>query len=234
MRIEVLPDAEATARRAAGFIAGEARRAVAERGSFLLALSGGATPRLMLERLAAEDVPWPRVHLFQVDERAVPEDDPERNLRQLREALLEHVPLPAGQLHAMPVEDAFLEVAATRYAATLQEFAGWPALLDLVHLGLGADGHTASLVPSDRVADVRDADVAVSGPYRGQRRMTLTLPLLDRARAILWLVTGADKREVLARLLRGDRTIPAGRVRAERALVVADAAAARPGPPAKD
>jgi 6-phosphogluconolactonase len=230
MRVEVLPDAEAVARRAAGFIAGEARAAVGARGRFLLALSGGATPRRMLQLLAAEDVPWARVHLFQVDERMVPEDDPERNLRQLREALLEQVPLPAGHLHAMPVEGADPEVAATRYAATLQEFAGRPAVLDLVHLGLGADGHTASLVPSDRVVDALDADVAVTGPYRGHRRMTLTLPPLDRARGILWVVSGADKLEALAGLLLGDPAIPAGRVAADRATVIADAAAAGSAP----
>ena len=221
----MLPDAEAVARRAAGRIAVAARAAVAERGRFLLAVSGGTTPRRMLRLLASEDVPWPRVQLFQVDERAVPADDPERNLRQLREALLEHVPLPQGHLHAMPVEEAAPELAATRYAATLQEFAGRPAVLDLVHLGLGADGHTASLVPYDQVVDALDADVAVTGPYRGHRRMTLTLPLLDRARRILWVVTGSDKREALAGLLRADPAIPAGRVGAARATVIADAAA---------
>jgi 6-phosphogluconolactonase len=228
MRVEVLPDVEAVARRAAGAIACEARAAVAARGWFLLATSGGATPWRMLRLLAAEDVPWLFVHLFQVDERAVPAGHPDRNLAHLRESLLGRISVPRGQLHAMPVEEPDLEAAAARYAATLQEVAGKPAVLDLVHLGLGADGHTASLVPGDPVADIEDADVAVSGVYQGYRRMTLTLPSLDRARRILWVVTGPEKREGLSRLLSGDHAIPAGRVRADRALVLADEAAAGP------
>ena len=228
MRVDVLPGIEAVAHRAAEVIAGEARAAVAARGWFLLAASGGATPWRMLRLLAAEDVPWSFVHLFQVDERAVPAGHPDRNLTHLRESLLCRIPLPQGQLHAMPVEDSDLEAAAVRYAATLQEVAGKPAVLDLVHLGLGADGHTASLVPGDPVVDVEDADVAVSGVYQGYRRMTLTLPLLDRARRILWVVTGPEKREGLSCLLHGDHAIPAVRVRADRALVLADEAAAGP------
>ncbi len=230
MTTEVLPDAEAVARRAAAVIAGEARTAVAARGRFLLATSGGTTPWRMLRKLAEEDVPWASVHLFQVDERVVPAGHPERNLRHLRENLLARVPVPPGQIHAMPVEGADLDAAASRYAAILQAVAGRPAVLDLVHLGLGADGHTASLVPGSPEPGTADADVVATDPFQGYRRMTLTFPLLGRARRILWVVTGPDKHAALSRLLRGDPSIPAGRVRADRALVLTDAAAADPLP----
>src|SRR5205823_3468838 len=122
------------------------------------------------------------------------------------------------------VESDDLDGAAARYAATLMTAAGAPPTLDLVHLGLGADGHTASLVPGDPVLEITDRDVAVTGVYRGRRRLTLTYPVLDRARRILWLVAGADKAPMLRRLRDGDSTIPAGRVRSDRAVVVADAA----------
>jgi len=222
---EVLPDPEAVARRAAPLIAQRARAAVLARGQFILALSGGTTPTRMLELLADEDLPWSRTHVFQVDERIAPASDSARNLTQLRTKLLEHVGLPENQLHALPVEEADLAAAAARYARTLQEIAGTPPVLDLIHLGLGADGHTASLVPGDPVLDSR-ADVAVTGIYQGHRRMTFTYQVLDRARLILWVVIGPDKASMLARLRRGDHTIPAGRVHADCAMTLADAAAA--------
>lgn len=229
MKLEVLPDAESVARRAAALIAEEARAAAAGRGRFLLATSGGATPWHMLRLLAREDVPWSLVHLFQVDEREAPAGHPDRNWTHLASSLLAHVPLASGQAHPMPVEEGDLGAAAARYAAALRAVAGEPAVLDLVHLGLGADGHTASLIPGDPVLEVADADVAATGAYRGHRRLTLTFPALDRARRILWLVTGSDKAAALARLRRGDAAIPAGRVRRDRALVLADVAAAREG-----
>jgi len=226
MRVEVLPDPEALARRAARVIAAEARAAVAARGRFLLAASGGRTPSRMLELLAGEDLPWAAVHLFQVDERVAPPGHPERNLTGLAASLLSRAPLPAAGVHAMPVEEGDLEAAAARYAAELEALGGTPAVLDLVQLGLGADGHTASLVPGDPVLDVTGADVAATGRYQGRRRMTLTYPALDRARLVLWVVAGAGKAEAVARLREGDRDIPAGRVRSDRALLLADAAAA--------
>jgi 6-phosphogluconolactonase len=226
MKIEVFADADAVARNAATLIAREAREVVAARGRFLMAVSGGHTPWIMLRALAGEDVPWQGMQVFQVDERVAPANDPDRNLTHLRECLLAQAPLRPEQIHAMPVESPDLDDAAVRYAVTLQEAAGLPPVLDLVHLGLGPDGHTASLVPGDRVLDVADADVAMTGVYQGRRRMTLTYPILNRARRILWLVTGAEKVEPLVRLRAGDRSIPAGRVRQDRALVLADAAAA--------
>jgi 6-phosphogluconolactonase/glucosamine-6-phosphate isomerase/deaminase len=161
-----------------------------------------------------------------VDERVAPEGDPDRNLSHLRESLLEHAPLRPEQIHAMPVEASDLEAAAKRYALTVREIAGTPPVLDLAHLGLGPDGHTASLVPGDPVLDITDADVALTGVYQQKRRMTLTYPMLNRSRRILWLVTGKDKVTALQRLRDGDRSIPAGRIQAANALVLADQAAA--------
>ncbi len=226
MEIKVLPDAEAVAREAATIVAAEARAAVAARGRFVLAVSGGHTPWLMLRALAGEQVPWADIHLFQVDERVAPAGDPDRNLTHLRESLLAHVPLRPEQVYAMPVEAPDLEAAAASYAQMLREVAGSPPVLDLVHLGLGPDGHTASLVPGDPVLNVADRDVALTGVYQGRRRMTLTYPIINRSRRILWLVTGADKAGPLVRLRDADPSIPAGRVRQDESLVLADRAAA--------
>jgi len=225
IRTVVLRDADAVARAAAALIATEARASVAAHGRFVFAASGGRTPWVMLRFLADLDVPWRDVHIVQVDERVAPEGDAERNLTHLRESLLAHVPLPPGHMHAMPVDAADLDEAARRYGATLAAIAGAPPVIDLVHLGLGPDGHTASLVPDDSVLDVDDRDVALAGPYLGLRRMTLTFPSINRARRILFVVTGADKVAILARVCAGDRTIPAGRVAAADAIVLADAAA---------
>jgi 6-phosphogluconolactonase len=231
MKIEALPDADAVARAGAAFTAEEARAAVAARGRFIMALSGGRTPWAMLRALADEPMPWSDVHVVQVDERVAPAGDPDRNLTHLRESLLTHSPLRPEQIHAMPVESTDLEAAARRYALTLREIAGAPAVLDLAHLGLGPDGHTASLVPGDAVLEVTAADVALTGVYQGRRRMTLTYPMLNRARRIVWLVTGREKADMLARLQAGDESIPAGRIRRDQALVLADReAAAGPGP----
>jgi 6-phosphogluconolactonase len=226
MKIEIFPDAEAVALKGAEIIAAQARAAVKARGRFIVAVSGGHTPWQMLRVLAHKDVPWEGVNVMQVEERVAPEGDPERNLTYLRESLLAHAPLRPEQIHAMPVETTDLEAAATRYTLALQELAGSPPVLDLAHLGLGPDGHTASLVPGDAVLNVTDSDVALTGVYQGRRRMTLTYPILNRARRILWLVTGTDKVAALARLCEGDPTIPAGRIQAANALVLADLAAA--------
>jgi len=224
MKVEVFADAESVARQAAALIAAEARAAVAARGRFVIAVSGGHTPWVMLRALTAEEVPWQSVYVAQVDERVAPAGDPDRKLTHLSESL--HAPLRLEQILAMPVESPDLEAAVTRYAATLREIAGSPPVLDLVHLGLGPDGHTASLVPGDPVLDVKSADVALTGTYQGRRRMTLTYPIINRSRQILWLVTGSEKVEMLGRLRKGDPSIPAGRVRQDQAVVFADKAAA--------
>ncbi len=225
MKIEVLPDADSVARRAAAIVAAEARAAVAARGRFLFAVSGGTTPWRMLRALADADVPWSATHILQVDERIAPAGDGSRNLTHLLASLIEHAPMPPDHVHAMPVEEADLEAAAETYAVTLQKIAGTPPVLDLAHLGLGPDGHTASLVPGDPVVEVADRDVALTGIYQGRRRMTLTFPMLNRSRRILWLATGAEKVEMLRRLMACDASSPAGRVRQDQALVLADRAA---------
>lgn len=226
MEIEVLADADAVARRAAAFIADAARTAAEARGRFVFAVSGGRTPWIMLRALAEEEVPWEAVEIVQVDERVAPEGDADRNLTHLRESLLERAPLKPGQIHAMPVAAEDLDGAAREYGDVLRNLTAPSGRLDLVHLGLGPDGHTASLIPGAPVLDVLDAPVAVTGVYQGWRRMTLTYPVLDNARRILWVVTGDDKQEMLLRLREGDASIPAGRIADGAAVAMADRAAA--------
>jgi len=226
LSVEVLETADAVAARAAEEIAVLAREAIETRGRFLFAVSGGHTPWVMLRALAGEQISWPAVRVFQVDERVAPPGHADRNLTHLKESLLEHAPLRAEQILAMPVEAEDLDRAAAEYAQTLQRECGSPALLDLVHLGLGPDGHTASLVPGDPVLKVLDKDVAMTGPYQGRRRMTLTYPAINRARQVLWVVTGAEKVQMLHGLLHGGADIPAARVGRDRSRVLADAAAA--------
>ena len=224
MNLEVLTDADAIARQAASVIAGAARSAVGARGKFVMAVSGGRTPWVMLKALAAEDMPWQSVQIFQVDERVAPDGHSDRNLTYLR-ASLASVPLAADQIHAMNVTASDLHSSADQYGSVLEQFAGNPPVLDLVHLGLGTDGHTASLVPDDPALNVEDKDVSITGLYQGRQRMTLTFPVLNRSRMILWVVTGPEKGEMLARLRQGDVSIPAGRVRRDDALTLADQAA---------
>jgi 6-phosphogluconolactonase len=229
LRTEVFPDPGSVAIRAAERIAHAAREAVTARGRCALAVSGGTTPWQAFGALAGEDVPWECVHLFQVDERVAPPGDPERNYSHMKEALIDRIPIPPANVHPMPVEEGDLDAGARRYEAILRGIAGTPPVLDLVQLGLGEDGHTASLFPGDPALQVLDADVALSGLHKGRKRMTLTFPAIDRARCILWLVTGAGKVAALARLRAGDRSIPAGRVRSDRAFLLADKAAGGDG-----
>lgn len=219
-RIEILTDAATVARRAATHVAELSRAAVRDHGRFTFAVSGGHTPWAMFADLGDEDEPWNRTAIYQVDERVAPAGDPDRNLTHL----LASLPAESGaDVHPMPVEEADLEAAAADYARSL------PERFDLVHLGLGPDGHTASLVPGDPVLEITDRDVAVTREYQGRQRMTLTYPVLDRASEILWIVTGEDKVDALRRLREGDRSIPGGRVASERALIFADEAAAPDG-----
>ncbi|HEX5313882.1 MAG TPA: 6-phosphogluconolactonase [Gammaproteobacteria bacterium] len=220
MKLEVFRDADGACERGAEILADQIHAAMRERGRALVALSGGRTPWAMLEKLAAKELPWDRILFFQVDERDCPAEDDARNLKHL------HACLPVeAQIEAMPVESG--EAGAGRYASRLASSAGNPPVLDVVHLGLGPDGHTASLVPGDAVLEVRDREVAWTlSAYQGRRRMTVTYPLLDRARFVFWLVAGEDKREALAKLLDGDSSIPAGRVRNAHSLVLAEATAA--------
>ena len=221
----IVDNAEAVAEAGAETIAREAQAAIDNRGRFLLAVSGGHTPWAMLKILSGMSVPWASVHVFQVDERVAAVSSPDRNYFHLKASLLDRVPIPADNIHPMPVEADDLAQAAVSYSDTLTTVAGIPPVLDLIHLGLGPDGHTASLVPGDPVLDKTDAYVALAGPYQGHPRMTLTYPVLDAARKILFITDGTAKIGALAKLVRGDRTIPASRIEAGNVEVIADRAA---------
>jgi 6-phosphogluconolactonase len=218
--IEVLADADAVARRAAEYVAAAARAAVADHGHFTFAVSGGRTPWAMFADLAHEEVPWQLCEIYQADERVAPYGDPDRNLTHLLESL---PPDGDADVHPMPCEDPDIETAAERYGESL------PETIDLVHLGLGPDGHTASLVPGDPVLELTGQAVGVTGEYQGRRRMTLTYDGIARAREVLFLVTGADKVDALARLRAGDISIPAARIEVDSIHIIADAAAAPDG-----
>jgi 6-phosphogluconolactonase len=229
LKIEVLADDDAVAKAAAGVIAAAAREAVAARGVFTLAVSGGKTPWAMLKDLASEEVPWSQVHVFQIDERIAPEGDPDRNLTHLHESLLGNAPIPKENIHAMPVNAADPVEGAAVYEKTLQEICGNPPSLDMAHLGLGPDGHTASLTPNDPVLEVTDRDVALTDPvhlYQNRRRMTLTYPMINRSRQIMWLATGAAKIPMIVKLRAADPSIPGGRISQANALMLTDTAAA--------
>ena len=222
VELEVLGDERAAARRAAELIAADGAAAVAARGSFGFAMSGGRSPWAMLAILGElEEMPWEQTELFQVDERIASSGSEDRNLTHMNIGLsMDH----QAALRPMPVTQSDLDGAARQYEEML------PERFDLVHLGLGPDGHTASLVPGDPVLEVDDRRVALTGTtYQGHPRMTLTYPAIDAARKILWLVTGAEKRDPLAKLLAGDPSIPAGRVKNDQMIVVADQTAAGQG-----
>jgi 6-phosphogluconolactonase len=226
VRIHVLPTGDVAAARAAEWLRAEIGRATAGRGRCLLALSGGRTPWRMLHDLRRLKVHWHGVEVFQVDERVVATSDERRNARQIADLLIGPDALAATAFHAMPVEHKPLADGAADYAALLAERCGAPPVLDVVQLGLGADGHTASLLPGDPLLDDADHDVGVSGVHQGVRRMTLTYRVLNAARHRLWLVTGADKARALRALWDGDAAAPAGRVAREASFVFADAEAA--------
>ncbi|UDY35323.1 6-phosphogluconolactonase [Dermatobacter hominis] len=225
----VVEDADGVAATAADHVAQEVRRVVDERGAFTFAVSGGRSPWAMLTHLAHQDLPWEAVSIWQVDERIAPAGDADRNLVGLADAV---AALPVT-VHPMPVEELLgdgpgdatedegaIAAACDAYAASL------PDRFDLIHLGIGPDGHTASLVPGDEVLGVTDHAVAVtSTAYQGRRRMTLTYPALGRTDQLLWLITGEEKREALAGVLAGDPIYPASKVEAPRSIIVADRAA---------
>ncbi len=218
MNVFTLPDAKQASRAAAAAIADEGRRALAERQRFTLALSGGTSPLRMFEALAAEDLDWHSVHLFQVDERLVAADSPERNFNAIRERLLAHITIPPEQLYPMPLDLADPDAAASSYAGTLRRVLGPHGALDLVHLGLGADGHTASLLPGDPALEAT-TDVIVSRSFHGARRLSLSLPMISAARQRLWLVTGTGKDRALQGLLNGDATLPAALVNPQNSVL---------------
>lgn len=215
-------DADAAALAAAEYLAGCARRAISARGRFVLALSGGRSPYPMIKHFGSIDLPWALITLLQVDERVAAAGDGARNWVMIESALAGTNARLEGVLRPMPVESPDLTTAAAQYAATLAEVAGQPPVIDLVQLGMGDDGHTASLVPGDAVLSDEDRDVALCGLYRGHERMTMTFPVLNRARERLWLVNGQDKAGMLERLRAADRSIPAGCVSHTDTVVFTD------------
>lgn len=224
--LEILTTPETLAERAAEVLAAALSSAVEARGQATLAVSGGSTPGAMLAALAQRPVPWAQVHVLQVDERVTPDGHPDRNLTQLQERLVAAVPGIGPRLHAMPVLGDDLTRAARRYAEVLVDLAGDPPVLDVIQLGMGADGHTASLVTGDPVLDITDHDVAPTGVYQGRRRLTCTFPVLARARQRIWLVSGAAKADALARVLADDTALPASRLPKHASLWLVDTTAA--------
>ncbi len=227
MRLEIAKTAAGAAEVAARLIATVLSISLGRRTRASIALSGGNSPLPMLKALAREPLDWSAIHVYQVDERVVARGDSARNLGSLDEILVWRGPLPRRNLHPMWVDRANLYGAAESYARELAQVAGDPAILDVVHLGLGTDGHTASLFPGDPVLEIEDRSVALTKEHNGYRRMTLTLPVLSRARSVVWFATGADKAGVVGELYAGGAPFPAGRVSRRRAILVADEAAGR-------
>lgn len=215
--------ADELSRRAVSVLSDAIRSAIAERRRCALALSRGENPPGIFDRLASEDLDWDRVDIFQVDERAAPDGHPDRNLIFIERAFAK---LAAG-VHAMPVTDPDLDEAARRYAAKLERTLGTPPSIDVVHVGLGPDGHTASLLPGDPVLDVTDRYVATTGVHGGRRRMTLTYPALEVARSVVFVVAGESKTDALVGVVRGDGSLPAARLRHRQVTILADEPAAR-------
>lgn len=215
--MRVRADAPSAARDAANYVAHVARTAISSRRVFHLAVSGGSTPALMLRALASRSVDWASVHVWQVDERVAPDGDDARNAVALQRELVARAPIPKANVHLMDVTARDLAGAARRYAAVLPAF-------DLVHLGLGDDGHTASWPPDQPAVRIAPGLVTMTATYRGVRRMTLTADALRQARHVLWLVCGSDKRQVLRRVLDGDTTLPATHAFDERSVCFIDRA----------
>ena len=225
MKTELFSTADQVAAGAAAYLENEIREALHHQKSYSLAISGGRTPWEMLKILSKADLPWQRVNLFQVDERVAPDGHADRNLTQLFQAIAGTPMVMQLRIFPMPVLAEDLEEGSRKYTQVLDEVTEGKGL-DLIHLGLGSDGHTASLVPGDGVMDVQDRLVACTqNLYQGRIRMTLTYPLLNSAKKLLWIVTGSEKQEMVQRLLNQDPSIPAGSIRQENALLMVDQAA---------
>lgn len=222
MKTEIFPQAEDVAIAAAAYLAQQITVALAKKPIFSMAISGGRTPWEMLRHLAQAQLPWERVHLFQVDERIAPEGHADRNLTKLQEVIAGTQMAERMTIYPMPVNEVNLVQAAQHYAETLLEVTG-DGRLDLIHLGLGTDGHTASLIPGDQACGELALYITrTAQPYQGRLRMTMTYPLINRAKQVLWIVTGSEKGEMLQRMLQQDPSIPAGSIRQENALLLVD------------
>ena len=227
MKTEILATAEDVAQKAANYLEEKIQESIRTKGSFSMAISGGRTPWEMLKILAKAPLRWNKVNIFQVDEREAPDGHSDRNLTQLFQAIQDSGIDTKVNIFPMPVTSENLEEACADYAHTIKSITG-DGILDLVHLGMGADGHTASLIPGDQVCEVLDQEVAMTfGPYQGRNRMTLTYPILNQAKEILWIVTGSEKAEMVNKLIQADPSIPAGKVQQDRATLLLDEPAAR-------
>ncbi len=226
MEIRTFQSPNEVAREAALYIADRIRENIAKKGFFTLAISGGRTPWEMIKELATQDLPWEKVFLFQVDERVAPDGHPDRNLTQLFKSIQDSPLNTRLNIFPMHVIAEDLEEACAEYSENIKRITE-TGKLDLIHLGIGTDGHTASLIPGDSVLEVGDKDVALTGnPYQGRERMTLTYPLINRAEKILWIITGEEKAEMLERLLQQDPTIPAGKINQSHAIILTEEGAA--------
>ena len=229
MQLNIRPDADQATRSAGVWLQAAIARSIGQRGRCSVAISGGSTSGALLEQLGTATLPWNAVDVFQVDERIAPPQAEARNLRVLARHLAGHAGV---RIHPMPVESDDLDAAAARYQSVLRRVCGTPPVLDVVHLGLGADGHTASLIPGDAALRIVDADVALTAIYQSYRRMTLTMPVLRNAGQQLWLVTGAVKADALHELLRAgprdSRRSPAAQAGDTNATVFIDESAAGP------
>lgn len=225
MEIRTFQSADDVAKEAAIYIADRIRENIARKGFFTMAISGGRTPWAMIKELAQEDLPWEKVFLFQVDERIAPDAHPDRNLTQLFKAIEGSRLVLRLNIFPMHVIAEDLDAACAEYESHIRRMTE-NGKLDLVHLGIGTDGHTASLIPGDPVLDIEDKSVAITGSeYQGRRRMTLTYPLINHAEKILWVVTGEEKAEMLNRLLHMDTSIPAGKIAQHHAILLTEESA---------
>ena len=235
-RVEVAKDPEALAQRAAGWITG---LAAASRDRFAICLSGGSTPRRLYQLLGEspyrDRLPWDRVHWFWGDERFVPWNHPDSNYGMVHSALFERAPVPPGNIHGIPTNGTPADAAAA-YERVLKSYYGSESLdptrplFDIQILGLGPDGHTASLIPGTSVLEERHRWVAQVIGGRPEPRITLTYPALESSRHTAFLVAGADKRETLSRALAGDQALPAARIHPVGELIWFVDKAARPQP----
>lgn len=226
MEIRTFQSANEVAKEAAAYIADRIRENLTKKGFFTMAISGGRTPWEMIKELAQEDLPWEKVFLFQVDERIAPDGHQDRNLTQLFNTIQGTKMMTRLNIFPMQVIAEDLDHACQEYADHIKKITE-SGKLDLIHLGIGTDGHTASLIPGDDVLEVQDKNVALtSSPYQGRNRMTLTYPLINQAEKILWIITGEEKAEMLERLLQQDPKIPAGKISQSQAIILTEESAA--------
>jgi 6-phosphogluconolactonase len=223
--VEVLPDQKALIERSLAIVLEQIKTAIQERGQCTIALSGGSTPKPLYEAIAAQNLPWEQLHIFWGDERYVPPTDPDSNQRMARQAWLDQVNLPAENIHPMPTGAADPAIDAQKYEQELQQFfqvsAGEFPALDIILLGIGDDGHTASLFPHTEALQVRDRLITV-GNKDGQPRITFTAPLINQAHCVLFIVAGANKRPALAQIFAAtadEQTYPARLIQPQGELV---------------